>query len=334
VDSGVDSEVGERARQGRKFGPAARDYERGRPGYPAAAIDTAAQRLGLGPGATVLDLAAGTGKLTRQLTIRFARVIAVEPQPELREIAAASAPTAEVRDGTAERLPLAGGEVDAVFVAEAFHWFDGPAALAEAARVLRPGGGIALLWNTPAGPTRPPLPAPARELARAAVSRGGEPGGPLLERAEWRRAFDGAAFGELHDAQFEHEFVRDRAGLIANVMSVSSVAGLPATERETLRDQLRQLVPEADYRQPLRTDLSCAGLLPVRWCARCGEATTASGAHPACEAALALEPPRFCRHCRRRMVVQVLPAGWSARCVAHGELRAGGVPQPRSASDG
>ena len=317
----------------RSFDEAADAYERARPGWPPEAIEIAARRLGLGRDAAVLDLAAGTGKLTRQLTTRFARVIAVEPQPVLREIAAVCAPPAEVRDGTAERLPLADGEVAAVFVAEAFHWFDGPVALAEAARVLRPGGGIALLWNTPTGPTRPPLPAPARELARAAVSRGGEPGGPLLERAEWRRAFDGAAFGELHDAQFEHEFVRDRAGLIANVMSVSSVAGLPATERETLRGQLRQLVPEADYRQPLRTHLCWARLLPVRWCPRCGEAATASGAHPACEAALALEPPRYCRHCRRRMVVQVLPAGWSARCAAHGEQRAG-VAQPRSASDG
>jgi SAM-dependent methyltransferase len=315
-------ETRERARQGRKFGPATDDYERGRPGWPVAALDEAAAALGLGPAGTVVDLGAGTGKLTRLLARRFARVVAVEPLAPMREkLAAAGLPAVEVRAGSAERLPLLDGEAGAVFAAEAFHWFDGPAALAEAARVLTPGGGIVLLWNSPTGPLDPPVPEAVRALIRDAIARGGEPGGPLLARGGWREAFAGSRFGALHHGRFRHDLVQDRAGLIASAMSISSIAGLPEHQRAALRTRLHGLLPEARYRRPLRTDLYWARVAP--WCDRCGEAL-AGGDHTGCRAARALEPPRFCRHCRRRMTVQVLPAGWSARCVEHGEVRSGG----------
>ena len=97
--------------------------------------------LGLTPASTVLDVAAGTGKLTRLLAARFTRTIAVEPLEPMRRVLAAEVPGVEVRDGTAEQLPVGEAEVDAIFVAEAFHWFDGAQALAEAARVLRPAVG-------------------------------------------------------------------------------------------------------------------------------------------------------------------------------------------------
>ena len=348
----MDSGVGERARQGRKFGPAAAEYERGRPGYPAAALDLAATALALDPTATVVDLGAGTGKLTRLLAARFARVVAVEPLPEMRsemqeQLTAAGLPQVEVRPGTAERLPLAAGEARAVFVAEAFHWFDGPAALAEAARVLTPelglqpagevGRGIVLLWNIPTGGWDPPLPELVRALVRDAVSRGGEPGGSLLVRGRWREAFTGSPFGPLRHGQAGHELVRDRDGVIAQAMSISSIAGLPEAERAALRTRLRELLPEARYRRPLRAELYWARLAP--WCDRCGEALAGGADHTGCAAARALEPPRYCRHCRRRMKVQVLPAGWLASCVAHGPVlppAAADPPdppdQPRSAT--
>jgi SAM-dependent methyltransferase len=351
----VDSGVGERARQGRKFGPAAAEYEKGRPGYPPAVLDLAATALALDPAATVVDLGAGTGKLTRLLAERFARVVAVEPLPEMRsemqeQLAAAGLPQVEVRPGTAERLPLAAGEAQAVFVAEAFHWFDGPAALAEAARVLTPvaparepagevGGGIVLLWNIPTGVGwDPPLPEPVRALVRDAVSRGGEPGGALLARGRWREAFTGSPFGPLRHGQADHEMVRDRDGVIAHAMSISSIAGLPDAERVALRARLRELLPEARYRRPLRAELYWARLAP--WCDRCGEALAGGEARPGgealaggtdhtgCAAARALEPPRFCRYCRRRMKVQVLPAGWLASCVAHGPVHPPAAADP------
>jgi ubiquinone/menaquinone biosynthesis C-methylase UbiE len=130
------------------FRDAADVYERGRPGYPSGAVDALARELGLDRRAVVIDLAAGTGKLTADLTLRFERVIAIEPLAEMRERLAQAAPVAEALEGTAERMPVPDASADAVFVAQAFHWFNGRRALEEIARVLRAGGGLGLLWNT------------------------------------------------------------------------------------------------------------------------------------------------------------------------------------------
>jgi ubiquinone/menaquinone biosynthesis C-methylase UbiE len=123
-------------------------YEVARPSYPAEAVAHIVGRGGIGPGTRVLDLAAGTGKLTRLLVPTGAEVVAVEPVAAMRDRLAALLPGVEVHDGTAEALPLTVGSVDAVSVAQAFHWFDAPVALAEMHRVLRPGGHLFLVWNT------------------------------------------------------------------------------------------------------------------------------------------------------------------------------------------
>jgi SAM-dependent methyltransferase len=136
------------------FAKAAGEYERGRPSYPAAALDWLADELGLDRGSTVVDLAAGTGKLTRDLVPRFARVVAVEPLDEMRAELVRRLPGLEALGGTAEELPLADARADAVLVAQAFHWFDGRRALREIARALRPGGGLGLLWNSSPWETR------------------------------------------------------------------------------------------------------------------------------------------------------------------------------------
>jgi ubiquinone/menaquinone biosynthesis C-methylase UbiE len=119
-------------------------YERGRPDYPPEAIAYLQRELELRAGRTVVDLAAGSGKLTRQLVALRCEVIAVEPVDEMRAAIGAGIRTLE---GTAEAIPLPDASADAVTVAQAFHWFDGPKALAEIARVLRPGGALALVWN-------------------------------------------------------------------------------------------------------------------------------------------------------------------------------------------
>src|SRR5918912_750908 len=131
----------------RGFGSGAEEYERHRPGWPPEAIERALAELGIAPGATVVDLAAGTGKLTRELVPRVARVVAVEPSADMLGRLEVVVPEAEAVAGTADAIPLADASADGVLVAEAFHWFATPAAVAEIARVLRPGGGLALLWN-------------------------------------------------------------------------------------------------------------------------------------------------------------------------------------------
>ena len=129
------------------FGPAAAEYERARPSYPPEAIDVLREEAGIGPGRRVCDLAAGTGKLTRLLVATGAEIIAVEPVSGMRDQLREVLPEIEVLDGTAEAIPLENGFLDAVTVAQAFHWFKFDEALAEIRRVLRPGGSLAILFN-------------------------------------------------------------------------------------------------------------------------------------------------------------------------------------------
>jgi SAM-dependent methyltransferase len=132
-----------RAAQAASFGAAAATYERGRPSYPARAIDWL-----LPPGARrVLDLGAGTGKLTRQLRDRGLEVIAVEPLDGMRDQLTRSVADVPVLPGSAEEIPLDDGSVDVVLVAQAWHWVDPRRAVPEVARVLADGGELGLLWN-------------------------------------------------------------------------------------------------------------------------------------------------------------------------------------------
>jgi SAM-dependent methyltransferase len=126
------------------FGDAAEAYERGRPGYPAAAVDFLVARFVLTPGSVVVDLGAGTGKLSRLLAATGARVVAVEPVSAMRALIPAGI---EAIAGTAEAIPCQDGTVDAVTCAQAFHWFQPETALAEIHRVLRPDAGLAILTN-------------------------------------------------------------------------------------------------------------------------------------------------------------------------------------------
>lgn len=138
----------ERQRRARVFGTVATDYARHRPGYPAAAIAWALQPLADRRAPHLLDLAAGTGKLTGSLLdVPGATVTAVEPDPDMLGELRSRFPAARAVAGNAEAIPVPDGSVDAVTVGTAWHWFDPPRALAEIARVLRPGGVLTALWN-------------------------------------------------------------------------------------------------------------------------------------------------------------------------------------------
>jgi ubiquinone/menaquinone biosynthesis C-methylase UbiE len=139
--------VSDRAVRSRSFERVADEYERHRPDYPEEALRWAAKRLGLENGARVLDIGAGTGKLTRGLVALGFDVVAVEPGSPMLEQLRVAVPEAEALEGPAEAIPLAEASVDAAFAGQAFHWFDPERALPELHRVIRPHGGLVLLWN-------------------------------------------------------------------------------------------------------------------------------------------------------------------------------------------
>jgi SAM-dependent methyltransferase len=226
---------------------------RGGRGGPKPRIPGAGRALALAPDATVLDLGAGTGKLTRDLVPRFRRVSAAEPDDSMREVLQEVVPEAEALAGSADAIPLHSGSVDAVFTAEAFHWFASDETVAEIARVLRPRGGFAIFWNVEFGELQPPMGEAVAALLDEAFARGGAPGLPKVLSGAWRRPLEASAFGPLQEAEVEREVVRDRERWLANMLSVSSIASLSDEERVALATRLRELVPDVDYHWRIRT---------------------------------------------------------------------------------
>jgi SAM-dependent methyltransferase len=237
-----------RANRARSFDRVAEEYERGRPGYPDDVLDL----LPVADDAVVLDLAAGTGKLTRVLARRYRRVIAVEPLDGMRAIVARAAPAAEALDGRAEAIPLGDAEVDAVFVAQAIHWFANDEAITEIGRVLRPGGVLAVVRNETIDEEPSPLPEAYRERMRALFAD------RTHSEEDWRDAVARGPFGEISDGSVEHEQVSDREAVLAFALSLSLVAHRPDAERRRVMDELGAVLPEGEYRFQIRTEVSWA----------------------------------------------------------------------------
>jgi len=218
------------------FDRAAAAYERGRAGYPLPAIEAILADSRAAPGRTLLELGAGTGKLTSALTGSGARVIALEPVAGMRELLAQTAPAAEPLDAVAEHIPLPGASVDAVIAAQAFHWFDPVAATAEIARVLAPGGLVALIWNR-----RDERVAWVAELSRILDAQAGDV--PRHAQGEWRRGFDGnPAFEPLELRSWPHGGRPGRDVILERVASVSFVATLGEEDRARLLSEVGNLL--------------------------------------------------------------------------------------------
>lgn len=221
----------------RGFQAGAAAYEAARPGYPDEALAVLRDEVGIGPATIVLDVAAGTGKLTRRLVELGATVHAVEPVAAMRaQLEAAVGSAAEVVDGTAEEIPLADAAVDVVTVAQAFHWFDAPAALTEIARVLRPGGRLVLLWNE--RDEAAPWVAEMSRLIRwheRTVSR--------YQHVDWAAVV--AASGcfmplEQRVMRWDQPMTSDL--LADRVRSISYIAAMPVPQRERLAAEVVELV--------------------------------------------------------------------------------------------
>jgi SAM-dependent methyltransferase len=227
------------------FERAADAYERGRPEYPAAAVEHLIKSLDIARGRHVVELGAGTGKFTRTLVPTGVEILAVEPVEAMRRKLSELVPGVKVVDGTAEAIPLPDASADVVVVAQAFHWFDGEKALAEIHRVLKPGRGLGLVWNV-----RDDSLAWISKLTRIIEPYEGDV--PRYKSLAWMAAFRlTRLFSPPVRAEFAHVQKLSPDAIEDRVLSISFIAALPDSERESVRELVRELVrQELDARNP------------------------------------------------------------------------------------
>ncbi len=240
----------------RGFGAAADLYEARRPSYPEEAVRWLMVELGIERSSRVVDVGAGTGKLTRQLIAHRVAVVGVEPLAAMcTQLRGAVA--APIVQGVAEAIPVRTGSADAVVVAQAFHWFDFGPALSEFHRVLRPEGGLALIWNM-------------RDERTDWIARLGDIrrryGDIRYDTGQWRHPVESSTLFENRlERQFQHEQVLDPTGVVELMASRSFIAALPFEENQAVREEVRQLLsshPDTRGREqlrvPYRTDVYVA----------------------------------------------------------------------------
>jgi SAM-dependent methyltransferase len=234
----------------RSFGTAAADYARHRPGYPAAAVDWALEPLTRRP-LQLLDLAAGTGKLTEVLLDR-GTVAAVEPDPAMLAELRAGFPVVVAHEGSAEAIPLPDACVDAVLVGTAWHWFDPERAYPEIARVLRPGGVLAALWNADDGHV---------DWVRGYHEAGGWKSTVVRTPDEEPSLPSHPAFEPDGFAQFANPVPTTVEGLVATLRTHSWALASEPAEREAAFDRVRAYLAtrsetaSGEFELPLVTDV-------------------------------------------------------------------------------
>lgn len=245
-----------RSRRETGFGTGAARYASSRPGYPDEVVDAVLTHLDLRCGDRVVEVGAGSGAFTGALLAAGLQVVAVEPVAAMREQLATRHPTADVRDGTAEDLPLGDGEIDGYVAAQAFHWFDAQRALAAFDRVVVPGGRAALVFNH--RDIRPAWMAAWDELVE-----GAREGGPSASSETWRTALDTAALvEEVTRLVVDNPHPQPRAAVIDRFRSSSAVASQPPERQaelvaafEAILERDPELAGAEEITVPYRTEL-------------------------------------------------------------------------------
>jgi SAM-dependent methyltransferase len=241
----------------RSFDDVATAYDFGRPRYDEHAIDAIAAASGGGP--RLLDVGAGTGRLSGPLLQKGFDVVAVEPLDEMRAILAGHIGSDRALAGHAEELPLPDASVDGAVCSDAWHWFDGARAADELARVVRPGGGVVVCVSYPRWLGSDDAPDWWLDLGavHAALPKGDHPAltgsRPPADGLAGHPAFDDI---ETRDEPFVHH--TDRAGIVAHWASMSFVATLPAGQREEFLGQLDAMLARRGVRDvdiPYRAEL-------------------------------------------------------------------------------
>lgn len=236
-------------------------YERGRPEYPQEAIEFLVNNLQINKSSMVVDLGAGTGKFTKLIIPYSDNVIAIEPVEGMRNKFSSLYPEIKMLNGSAEKIPLEDKSADVVFVAQAFHWFNGPKALQEIYRVLKPKGRLGLIWNA-----RDESKTWVAEMTRIIDPHEG--GAPRYKSMNWKQAFDSTTlFSKLKFQHFNYIQVGDVETIVDRVGSISFISALPTDDKSRVLNQVRAMVtthPETknllEIKLPYRTD--------VYWCER------------------------------------------------------------------
>jgi len=245
VTGDVDRVLSDKALLGRSgFATGSDLYERARPGYTDDVVAHLVGSLAIGPSSRILDVAAGTGKLTRALAATGASVVASEPSASMRAVFASVLPGTSQVGATAEHLPFADATFDAVAVAQAFHWFDAPSALAECARVLRPGGGLALVWNE--RDETDPLVAELTRISKWDVHQ------PYPVGMDFGAVLDASGrFGPVTRTKFRFTQEVARDTFVQQVASRSYIAVLPEERRRAILDDVAALAGRLEEPIPI-----------------------------------------------------------------------------------
>lgn len=237
------------------FGRIAEDYDRGRPAYASEAIDLLATEFSITRETVVLDVGAGTGKLTRQLANTGATVMALEPLDKMRRLLSKNLPSVALIRGKAESIELPDDSVDLIACAQSFHWFRTDQALSEFHRILRPHWALAILWNS--RDDRVPW---VRELS--SILDRYEPASREVDASStWQADFERVGlFHPLQHRQFDHAHRLDLETLKAAVRSRSYIAALDENERMKVVDEVEQIVhnhvgSEMNFDMPYVTDV-------------------------------------------------------------------------------
>jgi SAM-dependent methyltransferase len=235
----------------REFSKAASVYQGARPAFPVSAIDWLCEQLQITSSTRLLDLAAGTGRATRPLYEHTREIVAVEPAAEMRDVLRGVLPGIEVLDGTAEGIPLPDGSVDAVVVAQAFHWFDAEPALAEISRVLGPGGRLGLVWHSPDRSD------PLQRAFRAIVEQRRE-GAPIhLGHDADHYVGPAAPLVKVAETEIRDLHVYDADRLVALARSTSHFSALDPEQQAIGEREIRALVgPSGIVELPYAVELS------------------------------------------------------------------------------
>lgn len=204
-------------------------YEKGRPDYPQTAMAHFISALKLEPGKWVLDLAAGTGKLSKAVQESGVDLVGVEPVLEMRKIFSRELPGVSILEGSAEQIPLEDGAVDCVMVGTAFHWFDGEKALNEIARVLKPRGKLGLIWNIF------DKQAPWVREVRALLEKEMVQQNPTHDSLEWKNAFDETTlFGPLLHLTYSYCYPGTAQDVVNRVFSAKVLGMVSAEKRDEI----------------------------------------------------------------------------------------------------